>query len=98
MQVFPALKAIKEKCLDCACWNREEVRQCPTVSCSLWAWRFGKKPSQELVDAVRKAEPLPEQAAYRQALAQSSAKMKERMKAMGLSSEEIRARFLKEKP
>ena len=39
-------QAIRQKCLDCTCWNSAEVRECPLTTCPLWPFRFGpsKKP------------------------------------------------------
>lgn len=31
--------AVKLKCLDCCCFQREEVRRCPVASCPLWGLR-----------------------------------------------------------
>lgn len=31
--------AVKMKCMDCCCWQREEVRNCPAVTCALWDYR-----------------------------------------------------------
>jgi hypothetical protein len=31
--------AVKIKCLDCADFNRTEIRNCTVKSCSLWDWR-----------------------------------------------------------
>lgn len=39
------LRAIKDKCLDC-CGSREEVQLCACPDCSLWPFRFGKKPQE----------------------------------------------------
>lgn len=41
------LKAIKEKCLDCCCWQRNEVKLCTVVNCSLHPFRFGKNPFRQ---------------------------------------------------
>lgn len=41
------LKAIREKCLDCMCGAATEVRQCPITDCSLYPFRFGKKPYKQ---------------------------------------------------
>jgi hypothetical protein len=38
------LKAIREKCKDCCCGNLAEVRRCTIQDCSLWPWRFGRRP------------------------------------------------------
>ena len=40
------LKAIREKCLDCCCNQREEVKLCPVEKCPLWQFRFGKNPNR----------------------------------------------------
>ena len=37
-------KAIKEKCLDCCCGQREEVKLCPAKTCPLWDYRLGDDP------------------------------------------------------
>ena len=31
--------ALKVKCLECSCNNREEIRSCPVESCPLWNYR-----------------------------------------------------------
>lgn len=38
------LKAIKKHCLDCCCFQRDEVKYCPCTSCNLWPFRLGKNP------------------------------------------------------
>ena len=38
------LKAIKEKCLDCCCWQAYEVRICDMNDCPLHPFRLGKHP------------------------------------------------------
>lgn len=32
-------QAIKAKCLDCCCFNRDEVKHCPVVLCPLHTYR-----------------------------------------------------------
>ena len=39
------LEAIRQKCLDCCCWQWVEVRECTSLDCSLHGFRFGKRPS-----------------------------------------------------
>jgi hypothetical protein len=39
----PLSKAVKAKCLDCACWQIEEVRHCTVFTCPLWAHRPYRK-------------------------------------------------------
>lgn len=40
------IKAIKAKCLDCCCGQREEVKLCPVKDCPLWQFRLGKNPNR----------------------------------------------------
>lgn len=37
-------RAIKEKCNNCSCWQRDEVILCPITDCTLWPYRFGGNP------------------------------------------------------
>lgn len=39
------LRAIRLKCLDCMCWQGNEVSLCPSDDCILWHYRFGKNKS-----------------------------------------------------
>ena len=32
------------KCLDCSCFQPNEVKGCPVTVCGLWALRFGRDP------------------------------------------------------
>lgn len=32
-------QAIKAKCIDCCCWQREEVALCTAEACPLWRYR-----------------------------------------------------------
>jgi len=36
--------AVKAKCLDCCCWQRVEVANCPVEDCSLWLYRPYRSP------------------------------------------------------
>jgi hypothetical protein len=40
----PLLDVIREKCLDCCCYQPSEVDQCTAIACSLWPYRFGTNP------------------------------------------------------
>ena len=42
-----AMQAIKEKCLDCTCGQREEVKQCPITDCPLYGFRLGKNMNRK---------------------------------------------------
>ena len=47
MELTP-LKAIKEKCLDCCCGDRNEVKKCTAEGCPLHFYRFGKNPNRKM--------------------------------------------------
>jgi len=36
------IKAIRHKCLDCSCWQNNEVRLCTVLTCALYPFRMGK--------------------------------------------------------
>ena len=36
--------AIKAKCLDCCCWQRIEIANCPVETCSHWLYRPYRSP------------------------------------------------------
>ena len=38
---FTRGKAIRQKCLDCSCWQEAEIRRCPTQDCALYSFRTG---------------------------------------------------------
>jgi len=38
------LRAIRDKCLDCSCYQPSEVRLCEAVKCPLWPFRAGRHP------------------------------------------------------
>jgi hypothetical protein len=40
----PLLDVIREKCLDCCCYQPSEIDRCTAVACSLWPYRFGTNP------------------------------------------------------
>lgn len=41
------LKAIRQKCLDCSCYQPKEVKFCSAVNCVLYPYRFGKNPARQ---------------------------------------------------
>ncbi len=49
MKKLTPMKAIRAKCLDCSGGNSKEVRFCPIQNCSLYPYRFGKRPTEEKV-------------------------------------------------
>ena len=56
-EITSPIKAIKAKCLDCCCGQREEVKLCPVNTCPLWQFRLGKNPNRRrtLTDEQRQA-------------------------------------------
>ena len=44
MEILTPMKAIRAKCLDCCCFNPNEVRLCTAKDCPLWVYRSGHKP------------------------------------------------------
>lgn len=43
MKISP-LRAIRQKCLDCCCFQPSEVRNCTASKCPLYPYRTGHKP------------------------------------------------------
>ena len=56
MEIYSPLKAIKMHCLDCQCWQRNEVTLCPAIDCALWPYRKGHRPSEEDIKTVEQTE------------------------------------------
>ena len=40
------LKTIRAKCLDCSCWQPQEVRLCTHIDCVHYQYRFGRNPAR----------------------------------------------------
>jgi len=51
VHVYTPLRAIRRRCLDCCCGSSQEVGLCPVHSCSLFPYRFGKRPGGEKREA-----------------------------------------------
>ena len=43
-EITSPLKAIKAKCVDCCCGQKQEVKDCPITECDLYPFRLGKNP------------------------------------------------------
>lgn len=56
-EILSPMRAIKAKCLDCACGQREEVKLCPVKDCPLYPYRMGKNPNRKrtLTDEQKRA-------------------------------------------
>ena len=48
------VKAIRQRCLDCSGWSRQEVELCPLTECALYPFRLGKNPFR----TRRESKPL----------------------------------------
>ena len=47
------LKAIRKKCLDCSYYQPKEVRECTCIDCPTYPYRFGRRPSESIVDIIK---------------------------------------------
>ena len=47
-------KAIRLKCLECCCYQSNEVSLCPSKECPLWRYRMGYEEKDELYDQAHK--------------------------------------------
>jgi len=52
-KILTPLRAIREKCMDCCCENPNYVMACPCTDCTLWSYRFGKRPV-----TIKETKPL----------------------------------------
>ena len=46
MERLTRSQAIRAKCIDCCCGQRNEVRNCTVTHCPLWIYRLGKEATQ----------------------------------------------------
>ncbi len=60
MKEITAMKAIRQKCLDCSCGSSEEVKNCFAKKCPLYQFRFsykldenGNRRKRDLTDEQR---------------------------------------------
>ena len=51
-KILTPLKAIRAKCLDCCCWQINEVRLCPVRDCPLYPYRDGHNPKRKGIGNV----------------------------------------------
>ena len=56
MERLTKAKAIRQKCLDCSCFQVGEVRDCHITDCTLWRYRMGYEEKDELYYAARKTK------------------------------------------
>ena len=57
MERLTRAKAIRAKCLDCCCDNRNEVKLCPSKNCPLWIYRLGREVAQDGTELPKKRKP-----------------------------------------
>jgi hypothetical protein len=50
------IQAIRAKCLDCTCNQPREVRECRILTCPLWPYRLGHRPTEPVRDAMEQQE------------------------------------------
>ena len=41
------IKAIRAKCIDCCCGQKNEVKLCTVTDCSLYPYRLGHNPNRK---------------------------------------------------
>lgn len=56
MERLTRAKAIRLKCLDCCCFQSNEVRLCPSKEWPLWRYRMGSEEKDELYYSVHKED------------------------------------------
>lgn len=58
MDHITPVKAIRNKCIDCCCGSKSEVKFCEACDCPIWPFRFGKNPfraKRKFTDEQRKS-------------------------------------------
>ena len=56
MTKLTPMKAIRAKCIDCSGGSYKEVAQCLVTDCSLYLYRYGKRPTKEALQKQNKAK------------------------------------------
>ena len=47
MKNLTPMRAIRQKCLDCCCYQPKEVTLCTVTNCPLYAFRTGHRPKRD---------------------------------------------------
>jgi len=56
---FTRGKAIRQKCLDCTCWQLAEIRKCTAKTCALYPFRMGSvKKAKEIEKMLGRGKTL----------------------------------------
>ena len=50
-----AVKSIRAYCIECGDGTQKEVRLCPVVDCPLYAYRFGRRPTEAEKQEIEQA-------------------------------------------
>ncbi|MCP4493293.1 MAG: hypothetical protein GY820_39215 [Gammaproteobacteria bacterium] len=53
---FTRGKAIRQKCLDCTCWQTIEIRKCTAKNCALYPFRMGSVTLAQEIEKSRRSE------------------------------------------
>ena len=46
VKLLTPVRAIRERCMDCCCWQWAEVQRCPAKDCPLHGYRLGHRPQK----------------------------------------------------
>ena len=47
------IKAMRKKCIDCTAGSYKEIRLCTIVECAIYPYRFGRRPSDAIIDTIK---------------------------------------------
>jgi len=47
------VKSMRKKCIQCASGRYKEVRLCTVIKCAIYPYRFGKRPTKEIIDTIK---------------------------------------------
>ena len=56
IKLHTPMKAIRRKCLDCVCGSAKEVELCVIKDCSLYPYRFGRRPTTPRTPFIKDAK------------------------------------------
>ena len=63
MKILTPIKSIRQKCLDCSCWQPQEVRLCEHTECALYPYRMGRRPRKSPPSTLEAVKPQKRQLA-----------------------------------
>mgnify|MGYP004704642683 CR=1 FL=1 len=50
-RLLTPIKSIRQKCLNCCCYQKQEVKLCPSTDCPLYPYRMGHRPPKKPLDS-----------------------------------------------